>query len=366
MRRSILLFALIAQSVWAQSDSLTAQVGRATYHFQSRQFAPVFKDTLIFGHTLSADFLIGIVSQSKSPGTILSTVYAHSQPVANISEPRSLAVLDFSSVDPLDAMEKKKDLCAELDREEQGFAQIRFHGPGAEDLRTACRHLNEESFTETEWRHIRSWVPAGISLETGKDKMIRLLNQVDDGETGERSLSYLNQVYARASSLVGIDAFYMLATSTFQNWQDTDLQLTLNYFTRKIAQDHKVLILGTVPKDKYNQFSIPYRLSVPTQLEDRRQFINRALRSECLQERNCYLVDIEAMVNELNTTGHLYLKDGTQLDRDLSQTKRKTGVLTFAHPDLLVRPDGLNLSNRGTQYVVENILDLLAKNPPRH
>ena len=312
----------------------TARVGNARYTFQNHEFAPVFQETLILGHTISADFMVGMVSRSLGPGTILATKYAGRPVLANLAEPRAMTALEFAAgQDDLANLTK-----ADCERAEPGRS--------AEKQRR-CEMLLSESPVARRLRKLRGALPLSITLEAGLNKIQRLVDQIDDDSAPSHRLDFMNRVYERSTVIVGVDALYLNATTSFDNCADIDVNDVLNRFVRKTFNDGKVVILGTVPKEDYDSFSILNRLALYPQIESCRQEINQVVRQVCTPEQNCYVVDLEKMVADLARDRYLTLYDGTRLS------------------PVQVRPDGVNLSNRGTQFIVEDILGSLMRNPPR-
>lgn len=336
MLKSVIAFAVatVALSV-AKVSGAEEQVrhGKVTYTFQDRRFADVFKRTLIFGHTISADFMKPVVSLADGPGTVLSEVYAQSKPIANISEPRAISHLEFFSAGgkaPQSDAEKCLDpsqltFTEMLICEENKWSQPSFRGLGAL------------------WRRFN----ASINLESGLRKIFRWTYQYDDKSLASRRLSFMNNAYELSTAIVGVDAFYMAATQGFDGECDEySVERTMDHFTQKTFRDGKVLVLGNVPLEDYSGFSLANRIAIFPQDETCRQRINTALTNFCTAERNCYVVDLETAVKELNRDGYLYLNDRSR-------------------PWTNIRPDGVNLGDRGVQYVVEKVLNAMHASPPR-
>jgi hypothetical protein len=199
------------------------------------------------------------------------------------------------------------------------------------------------------------------TLETGLSKMNRwLLNEQDrDAKPGaDRDIETMNSRFDHSSVIVGVDALYMAASfNECADYGDQGVAGILEQFAQKASAAGKVLILGNVPKEERSTFSSLAKMVLPEMNESCRQVINTSLKQSCTTNRNCYIVDLESLVNTLNTTGQLVLKDGTVLKDDPSFFGRLKGRQ--------VRPDGVNMSDQGVQVIVEEILSKLATNPPR-
>ena len=199
------------------------------------------------------------------------------------------------------------------------------------------------------------------TLETGLSKMNRwILNEQDRAAKAgsDRDIHVMNRHFERSSVIVGVDALYMAASfNECEDYGDQGLVSILDQFVQKTHSADKVLILGNVPKEDRSTFSSLAKLVLPEMNESCRQLINSALVQSCTTERHCYIVDLESLVNTLNRTGQLVLKDGTILKDNPSFLGRLMGRQ--------VRPDGVNMSDQGVQVIVEEILGKLAANPPR-
>lgn len=264
-------------------------VGTATYNFQDRRFADVFKKTLIFGHSISSGLMASVrVFQpyGEGPGTILSKNYAKRDPLANMSE-----------------------------------------GIG--------------------------------NMETGLTKMYRWVEQQDDTDASEgdnRRISVMNKYFDEATAIVGVDALYM--TVVFNECEDYGSNLmyfTIDRFVDKSYRAGKVLILGSVPKEDWSKATLLTQAVLKNENESCRQTVNKILANACRPDRNCYINDVEGIVHTLNTKHQLILKDGTVL-------LENTGFPFYNNE---VRPDGINLSERGVQALVEDILERMGTNPPK-
>lgn len=153
-----------------------------------------------------------------------------------------------------------------------------------------------------------------------------------------------------ASSIIGVDAFYWDAV-----WNTCKSNLPQTEIPRLIefAKDNKiVLVLGTVPfedPDKIFWEKTPdfirenaWHPPIPSCVRT----INQLLKVECKQKDQCYIIDMNKMVQAINGGGKLKLSNGRELN--LVQT----------------RPDGVHLSSAGSRYVQEQILDLFQETAP--
>jgi len=119
-------------------------------------------------------------------------------------------------------------------------------------------------------------------------------------------------------------------------------------------------ILATLPEEDPKQvlintegfilFSNPiYEIPMwyPLHLNCVRMF-NAELKKHCRIEKKCYLIDIDADVQTLNSGGTLRLRNGRSYRR------------------YAMRPDGVHLSNLGSIYIMEKMMDALEENPPTY
>ncbi len=337
------------------------QVDSARYDFSNRSFTSVFENTLIFGHTVSGNFLRGIMARAEGPGDVLAKYYAGREPIGNISEPHKISFEEYaireSASDPLnDLIARLKDDPTLCDRY-SNLSETESQGNRTAEL---CFQLKNEFFIS--WRKIRNLINTRVGLESGLYKMERMLYQIaeDPSEGPNRSLRRMNKLYERSSVLIGIDAFFIDAT-TGDYCGGTE---SIAPFVDKVYNDGKVLILGNVPLEDRSTFSYLMQLFMLPQNESCRQTINHRLKQYCVPEKNCYLVDLEAIVHELVVTRHYTLKDGTKVYLDVSGTNKGKSRARVS-PQLVVRPDGVHLSARGVQLVVEDILSMMEANPPR-
>lgn len=193
------------------------------------------------------------------------------------------------------------------------------------------------------------------TMETGLTKMWRWVEQVDDTDGDSRRISYMNELFDKSTAIVGVDAFYMsVVFNECEDYGSANINWVIDKFVQKSYDAGKVLVLGSVPKEDYSKVKLVAKMVVKHENESCRQMINSALYYSCQPSRNCYINDIEGIVAELNTTGKLTLNDGTVL-------LASTGFPFYSNE---ARPDGINLSERGVQVLVEDILEKLAANPP--
>lgn len=295
-------FASAAPALATEAKTLTdgrVQFGSAVYRFDDRAFADDFKSTLIFGHSVSADFLRGVVSLANGPGTVLARAYAGAEPVGNVSEPRDFSALQWD-----------------------GGVVLNF--------------------------------PSGL------DKMQQWIEGSDE---------QMNSLYEKSKVIIGVDALYLAPTTLFNVCDEDYVDYVMDEFTYKAFSDGKITILGNVPKEDREQMSWTMKIAVAPQIESCRQMLNRKLKTYCRAGdpdrggRNCYIVDFEDIVMRLNRDGQLVLNDGTVLYRDRKIQMDRTGKLTW-EPSLIVRPDTVNLGDRGMQVIVEAILKAMKKSPP--
>lgn len=133
--------------------------------------------------------------------------------------------------------------------------------------------------------------------------------------------------------------------------------------------DKKVLILGTVPKEKeefvnINQF-FTFNLFGETLIKEEVvsfpednykcvNTINNLLKRECTPEKACYLVDLHRMVDDLQR--------GVSLDIR-GNPAYQTGNLGYSYSDYR-GIDGVHLTHKGAEMISNVIEDLLTENPP--
>lgn len=292
MNLSLFIFCLI--TVFSISGNSASRFNEKI-DFKDNQYSHHFEKTLIFGHSISSNLLdkIPIIrfQYGESPGDVLAKQYAQKQPLANISE-----------------------------------------GSG--------------------------------TMETGLYKIYRLLNNIDASEpkwyqrpieSEHLSSKKLNHLFNQATAMVGIDAFYMsVVFNECRDYAQGALENTLHRLVQKAFHNQKILILGNVPKEDWSKVKLLSRMIVQNKNESCRKRINSALKKACFPQLGCYIVDLEKIVSDLNTDGHLTLNDGRKI--------LQKGKFLFREYNE-VRPDGINLSPLGTEYVVEQILESMKVKP---
>jgi hypothetical protein len=292
----------------------------AVYHFDDQhRFASFFDRTLIFGHSISSNLRSYFhwipadgyfATYGEGPATVLSRIYAGKEPLVNISEGA-------------------------------GF-------PGPESgLDKMSRWVNNEQYVK-EWHSLEG---DGVLSKTG-DAFVQAGSMAWNKVRTGRDINKMNQWFEQSSAIVSVDALYLV--DRFNQCSDygaQGLRDTISGFIDKAYQANKVLIIGNVPKEDPNTITWLANTILPPQNEYCRKMVNRALEA-CTTEKNCYLVNLESIVNTINTTGKWTLQDGTVLLAKNSAGKNE------------IRPDGVNMTPGGTQILVEDILRRLSANPP--
>ena len=171
-----------------------------------------------------------------------------------------------------------------------------------------------------------------------------------------------------ASAIFGLDAFYWDAA-----WNKCPVDgssvaappAILKLITVAAALK-KPLILGTVPLEDPAKSSLHQLLSTLDKSDANQQKldlavpqpdctakINETIRTNCLTENNCFILDFFSLVQELNSKGELKVK--------LPSKDGNGGVLakevTLSASEL--RPDGIHLSPHGARAVATKLMDLL-------
>ena len=158
----------------------------------------------------------------------------------------------------------------------------------------------------------------------------------------------------KSTAIVGVDAFYWDAVrdSCRGGWP----QVMIPRLTEYAREKGIILFLGTVPYEDphkvywYNRYTWiedkigrqAWRQPVPHCVH----MINTLVRRHCLAENQCYISDMESAVKTINNGGTLTLNDGRSFSRKQ------------------LRPDGVHLSAYGSEYMRDEMLNELAKNPP--
>lgn len=167
----------------------------------------------------------------------------------------------------------------------------------------------------------------------------------------------LKDAYKESSIIMGIDLFYWDAVLDYcghggalthnVTGKRVDTEHRIRLLTEQAKQDGKVLMLGTVPYDSSEKVFLHSHITGWNAPDPSCVYsINSTLRYHCREENNCYIVDLEEMVEKLYAGEKLSLKGGSSYD--LYQ----------------MRPDGVHLSDKGSQYVTEQMIDMLETNPP--
>lgn len=158
-----------------------------------------------------------------------------------------------------------------------------------------------------------------------------------------------NQLVKKVSSasvIVGLDAFYWDAAWEYCGYTEGWIRNLI-----KLASEKKIpLVLGTVPLEDEQSVFWSYLGSL-------REYawtppdhaclasINQTLKESCRPENRCYTVDLFGIIKNLNAGGTIQLNDGRKYDRAAT------------------RVDGVHISDRGAQYLAEEILRQLEKGP---
>ena len=169
--------------------------------------------------------------------------------------------------------------------------------------------------------------------------------QVDAMLTGKYS-----KEFERSSVVIGLDAFYWDAISN-NCGGPAGADSKARTLIQQAHAKGKVLILGTIPTEDPSKVLIDseslgihglwYNPEKPC-LDQ----INAVLRADCKPAKNCYLINIEAMVSTLNEGGTLSVGG-----KDYSL--------------YWIRPDGVHLSLHGSEYLYRQTVQALESSPPK-
>ena len=159
-------------------------------------------------------------------------------------------------------------------------------------------------------------------------------------------------LFKSASMIVGVDAFYW--DSIMENCgygNGAGVEPLIPALISAAKRQGTNLILGTVPfENSYNVKIASDRTGVNGlwYAPDPRcsESINQTLKQFCTVENGCYLVDLKAAVDGLNCGERMPLKDGST--QNLFE----------------LRPDGVHLSDKGSTFISELMIDALEQNPP--
>lgn len=165
----------------------------------------------------------------------------------------------------------------------------------------------------------------------------------------------LHEQFEKASVIVGVDAFYWDAIDdTCSQFEGTERapENRIRQLVMNAKATGKILILGNVPIENPANVRIDSArtgvdgLWYPPQ-PSCVHHINAALENYCKVKHNCYLFDMKSMVDDINCGKAQPLWNGRQ----------------YKYFDL--RPDGVHLSDAGSDFVAEQLYELLAANPPQ-
>lgn len=181
---------------------------------------------------------------------------------------------------------------------------------------------------------------------------------IDDTHSGAYQIEFLldengknRSAYEKASVIFGLDLFYWDAVWDDCSRGQLDVEYQIQRLIESAGEDGKTLILGTVPYDEGGKVFIDSeRIGIegfwyqptPSCVSS----INDVIRNNCREYNNCYVVDLERIVN------HLY--SGHSVD-----------VRGVPHGLHSLRPDGVHLSKVGTLFLADTIVEILEANPPR-
>jgi hypothetical protein len=166
-----------------------------------------------------------------------------------------------------------------------------------------------------------------------------------------------NDAFKDATAIVGIDAFYWNAAYAKYRSPDSDRSTCdddelnqIRYFLWMAASKHQTVVLGNVPHEDANKIAyLQTRLGrfmmKDTPDPECADKINSLLKSDCLTTNSCYIVDMDARVQNL-LAGNLEEYNGKK----------------FSYYD--IRPDGIHVSPVGSKLIANEILKLLADHPP--
>lgn len=261
----------------------------------SHRLAPYFEHTLIMGHAISTGLMRGIMGHrfGESPADILSRDYVGKGQSTNIGEGAGLDI-------------------------ESGYAKI--------------YRMNFNMQNEFEpWEQLRP-------------------------STKYRDIELMKKAYAKATAIVGVDLFYMdVAFNTCASEHPVAIRNNLRAFIEQAHADGKLVILGNVPNEDWTKTKPIARLIVKQKWsESCRKIFNAALQAECRPELNCHILNMEKIVDDLNRTDKITLKNGKSYHANYNSY--------FWWLTNQVRPDGINVSQPGAQHLAEQMLDTIEGN----
>ncbi len=161
-------------------------------------------------------------------------------------------------------------------------------------------------------------------------------------------LLYRIKIDQKANAILAIDLFYWdTIHNTCTEGQGLDPVHQLNALINYTVENNKFLFLSTVPFDKPSNVSIHLELS-PWRPQNRGCLlqINSAIRQYCTVEVGCYYIDLYK-INEEILAGSFerdYLDQPVSIDQ--------------------VRPDGVHLSELGSELVAEEMRRVFLSDPP--
>jgi len=242
-------------------------------------------------------------------------------------------------------------ITAETPRTIPGYSQfvsallvgkLRFGGADFGVSPSRLLYTKYANHTDDEYAALKNLAARDTSTDAdyGHSQIARLLNE-------DRAS------FHAASVVVGLDVFYWDAADGHCSYDNTQpgTEQVIDTLIDQAREQGTKLILGNVPEEDPSQVLINglgfngYVFWYPQDMSCVRS-INAELKNKCTLENGCYIVDFKKMVDTLDYQhGRLALRDGSSID--IYET----------------RPDGVHLSNKGSQYVYEQILDGLEAQP---
>lgn len=157
-------------------------------------------------------------------------------------------------------------------------------------------------------------------------------------------------LYSLSRLIVGVDAFYWDAV--WDLCPSGRPLIRMNELIASAKKNQKYLVLGNVPIENPELVRIAsdrttvQKLWYPPTPSCVNQ-INEALAARCTPENNCYLLDMKKWVDHLAAGGEVSV----------------FGQGSYGHFDM--RPDGVHLSDVGSRFVAERILQAFEEHPPK-
>ncbi len=175
-------------------------------------------------------------------------------------------------------------------------------------------------------------------------------NQAGLGSSQIQTMLYgkSRALFESASLIVGVDAFYW--DSIWGNCGPNGVEPIIRDLIEQASQRGTILMLGTVPHEvganvriDSNRVGIDGLWYAPQ--PECTDSINQTLNDYCTPDRGCYIVDLKGTVDDLNCGYKLPVNTG------------KYGLYEL-------RPDGVHLSDFGSQYIADLMTKALKQNPP--